>query len=106
MHNIKYSKIAKDDLFNIFDIIYQDKPSVAIEYIFKLEEYIELLESNPKMGIECKYKNINKDCRILIYENYLIFYKINNNDINIMRILNSRINYTKLINQSLTLGCI
>ena len=97
MHNIRYSKLAKEDLFNIFDIIYQDKPSVAVEYIFKLEEYIELLESNPKMCIECKYKNINKDCRVLIYENYLIFYKIYNKDINIIRILNSRINYTKVI---------
>lgn len=95
MYNLKYTKLAKDDLFSIFEIISKDKPTVAIEYIIRLEVYIELLEINPMMGIECKNKNINHDCRILIYENYLVFYKIDNKDIHIMRVLNSRSDYSK-----------
>ncbi len=95
MHNLKYTQLAKDDLFSIFEIISKDKPSVAIEYIIKLEKYIELLEANPMMGIECRNKNINQDCRILIYGNYLIFYRIVDEDIHIMRVLNSRTNYKK-----------
>ena len=97
MHNIKYTQLAKEDLFNLFELISKDKPTVAVEYINKLEGYIELLESNPLMGVECKKKNINQNCRILIYENYLIFYKVaNNNTVHILRILNSRINYKRL----------
>ena len=95
MNNLKYSQLAKEDLFSIFEAISKDKPSVAIEYITKLEVYIELLETNPMMGIECKNKNINQDCRILVYGNYLIFYTIKNTDINIIRILNSRTDYRK-----------
>ncbi|RLA84480.1 MAG: hypothetical protein DRG78_01355 [Epsilonproteobacteria bacterium] len=93
MHNIKYTALAKEDLFNIFEIISQDKPTVAVEYINKLEIYIELLESNPKMGVECENKNIKEDCRILIYENYLIFYRIIESDIHILRLINSKMNY-------------
>lgn len=93
MHNIVYSQLAEEDLFVLFEIISQDKPTVAVEYITKLEKQIELLQSNPMLGLECKNKNINKNCRILIYEDYLIFYTLKNNNITIIRILNSKINY-------------
>ena len=95
MNNLKYSQLAKEDLFTIFETISKDKPSVAIEYITKLELYIELLETNPMMGTECKNRNINQDCRILIYGNYLIFYTIKKTDINIIRILNYRKDFDK-----------
>ena len=67
------------------------------EYINKLKAYIELLQSNPQMGVECKNKNINQDCRILIYGNYLIFYTIDSSNVNIKRILSSRTNYKKVM---------
>lgn len=97
MLEIRYSKLAEQDLYSIFKIISEDKPSVAVEYIDKLEETIGLLSTNPKLGIECKNKNIDKDCRILIFENYLIFYKIDDSAIHIGRILNSRVDYSKII---------
>ncbi len=93
MHNILYTLLAEEDLFNLFETIAEDKPTIAVEYITKLEKYIELLKNNPQLGLECKNKNIKKDCRILIYEDYLIFYTFKNNAIIIIRILNSRINY-------------
>ena len=95
MHKILYTQLAEEDLFKLFEIIAEDKPTVAVEYITKLEKHIELLENNPALGLECKNKNINKNCKILIYEDYLIFYTITSNDILIIRILNSRINYIK-----------
>ena len=97
MHNIRYTQLAKDDLFNIFEIIASDKPSVAVDYISKLEEYIELLESNSKMGVECKKKNINQNCRVLIYQNYLIFYRIQKDEIHILRVLNSKRDYKTML---------
>lgn len=97
MHNIRYTEFAQLDLFNIFEIIAKDKPSVAIEYINKLEETIELLSVNPKLGIECNNKNIDKDCRILIFENYLIFYKLIDDEIHIGRILNSNQDYKSMV---------
>mgnify|MGYP002635282573 CR=1 FL=1 len=97
MLNILYTELAEQDLFNLFEIISKDKPTVAVEYITKLEKHIELLQYNPELGLECKNKNINKDCRILIYEDYLIFYRTSNKEIHIIRILNSRTNYTNKI---------
>ena len=97
MLNILYRELAEQDLFNLFEIISKDKPTVAVEYITKLEKHIELLQYNPELGLECKNKNINKDCRILIYEDYLIFYRTSNKEIHIIRILNSRTNYTNKI---------
>jgi len=93
MLNIVYTKLAEKDLFELFETILEDKPTVAVEYITKLEKYIELLQDNPELGLECKSKNINKDCRILIFENYLIFYQLDVDNIRIIRILNSRLNY-------------
>lgn len=97
MYSIKFSEIANQDLIDIFDLIAKDKPSVAVDYIDKLEAMIDLLLDNPRLGVECKNKNINKNCRILVFENYLIFYKIIDNEIQIARILNSRVDYTKII---------
>jgi len=99
MYNIRYKKLANEDLISIFDMIYEDKPSVAFEYILKFENQIELLSNNPKLGIECKYKNINKDCRVLIFENYLIFYQVTQDEIIIIRILNSRVNYASFFSE-------
>ncbi|OHE10702.1 MAG: hypothetical protein A2513_09610 [Sulfurimonas sp. RIFOXYD12_FULL_33_39] len=95
MYSIKYTELAKQDLFELFEKIAQDKPTVAVEYINKLEKHIELLEENPLLGIECKNKNIKKDCRILIYEYYLLFYKFKNNEVLIIRVINSKVNYKK-----------
>jgi len=98
MYSISYTQLAEEDLFELFELIAEDKPTIAVKYITKLEKYIELLQTNPQLGLECKNKNINKDCRILIYDDYLIFYTINNDDnILIIRILNSKINYINKI---------
>lgn len=52
MYNIIYTQLTEEDLFSLFEIISQDKPTVAVEYITKLEKQIELLQSNPMLGLE------------------------------------------------------
>lgn len=99
MYNLEYRRLAKEDLFNIFDTITKDAPTVALEYIDKLENIIGLLVSNPMMGVECKRKNINRSCRVLIFEAYLIFYEILENRIIVIRILSSKQDYLKIIEQ-------
>ncbi|MEA1880176.1 MAG: type II toxin-antitoxin system RelE/ParE family toxin [Campylobacterota bacterium] len=93
MHNIRYTKLAESDLASLFQVIYADKPNIAIEFIDKLDTFITLLEDNPYMGIACKEKNISQDCRVLIYEDYMIFYRLNNNEVVIIRILNTHYDY-------------
>jgi len=52
-----------------------------------------LLSTNPYLGVKCHTKNIDKDCRVLIFQNYLIIYEVTQNSIIIARILNSRQDY-------------
>ena len=94
MYNIRYTELAEADLSSLFDIIYKDKPMFAIEFIDKLDRFIALLEENPLMGIECKYKKLDKDCRVLVYENYLIFYTVKEDEVVIIRILNVHNDYS------------
>jgi len=93
MHNIRYTKLAENDLASLFQIIYADKPDSAIDFLDKLDIFISLLEDNPYMGIACKEKKISQDCRVLIYEDYLIFYTVKNDEVVIIRILNSHHDY-------------
>lgn len=98
MYNIRYTELAEADLTEIFHLIYADKPVSAIEYIDKFDKFITLLEDNPFMGIECKHKKIDRNCRVLVYENYLIFYTVNQEEIVIIRILNAHNDYNDKIN--------
>lgn len=85
MLEIRYTKKSYKD-----QTIFSGKPTIALEYISKLKSYIRLLEINPYMGVDCKNKGIKIACKILIFENYNIYYKIEKNYIKILKILNSR----------------
>ena len=91
-----YTNKAEDDLDSIFDYIAVGMN--ALNYIDKIQSAIENLITFPYTGVNCKAKGINRDCRILIFENYLIFYQIDeaNNEIKILRILHGSRKYHDL----------
>ena len=89
---IKYTKRAEADLDEIFYSIFQDKKLTAIEYVNKMREFIRLLQMNPALGFDCKKKNIHKNCRILVFDSYNIYYIIFENSIRISKIVNSKQN--------------
>ena len=92
---IYHTQTAKNDLEDIFEYIAQDSPKRAIDFIRKLKEAIEDLTVFPQMGVDCKKKNIDLDCQILIYRSYLIFYGINKDAVVIYRILHASVDYKK-----------
>jgi len=93
MYSIRYTELAEADLGELFRLIYNDKPMTAIEYIDKFDTFIILLEENPFIGIEYRHKKIDRDCRVLVYENYLIFYTVAREEVVIIRILNAHNDY-------------
>lgn len=97
MHNIIYSEKATKDLEEAISYIYKESNSNAMEYLARYEDKIELLRLNPKIGTFCKNKNINKNCRVLIFESHIIVYEIleERNEILIIRIFHSSKNYSK-----------
>ena len=97
MLNIEYSKNAELDLEDIADFISKDSTNRALAYLDKIQSTIELISKNPSMGITCKSKNIKLECRILIFDEYLIFYQVSEVSIFIIRILHGSVNYKKIL---------
>ena len=98
MH-LEYSEQSIIDLDNIINYIAKDSKSRALQYIDKMKSKIELLVDTPNIGVLCKEKNINLNCRIFIFEHYLVFYTIKENNIQIKRVLHSSVNYVDTFNQ-------
>ena len=94
---INYTELAVSDLGKVFEFIASDNKKTALEYLSKIKSKIELLAVSPDMGVTCRSKNIDSHCRVLIYENYLIFYKVDNFSILILRVIHSSVDYQKLL---------
>lgn len=90
---INYSDQSIDDLSKIGEYIAKDSKSRAVQYLKKLKTKIELLIHFPLIGMECQSKGIYEDCRVMIFESYLIFYTINKDSIRINRIFHHTVNY-------------
>ncbi len=97
MLNIEYSNKSEIDLEDILDFIAEDSVLIALSYLEKMQKSIELISENPNIGLPCKNKHIKLECRILIFEAYLIFYKVLKESILIIRILHSSVNYKKIL---------
>lgn len=93
MYNIKYSNQAKLDLEDTISYIAKKSKVNALNYLARYEEKIKLLSLNPLMGTECKNKLIEYDCRVLVYESYMIIYQVDKNDIFIVRIFHASLDY-------------
>ena len=94
-----YTCKAEDDLDSIFDYIAENSAENALNYINRVQSAIENLLTSPYMGVSCRSKGIDRDCRILIFENFLIFYQVNeaDNEITILRILHGSRKYQDLL---------
>ena len=91
---LKYTEEAIADLVDLLDYIALDSPKRALSYVDKLREAVELLQLFPNIGIACKTKGIDEDCRVLTYESYLVFYVVMDDTVLIKTIINGSKDYT------------
>jgi toxin ParE1/3/4 len=94
-YKIYYLERSFSDLEKILDHIAEDSPSRASEYLEFLKTTISKLADFLNMGVLCKRKHIRKECRVLIIDNYLVFYKVDepSQSVHIGRVLNQSVNY-------------
>lgn len=94
-YKILYLERAYTDLETIVDYIADDSPPRAVEYLGFLKHGISKLADFPEMGVLCKRKHIRRKCRVLIIENYLVFYKIDETSQTVIigRVLHRTVNY-------------
>ena len=93
MHKIIYTKRAKVELENLYNYIYFNlaNPIAATRFKANIIKPISNLEYFPYMG----KKILNSKFRYLIFKNYLIFYSVNNQNVEIQRIIhkNQKVKY-------------
>lgn len=99
-YNIEYSKESKQDLIGIKQYIKYNlqEPETAQKLISKIRKEINGLKSNPEI-----YSIIDDDIikrqeiRKLIVDNYIVFYRVKNDDIEIVRVMYGRKNWINLL---------
>ena len=101
MFSVKYSNQAEIDLEDAISHIAKESVQNALGYLKNYENKIDLLRLNPHMGVECKNKLIKRDCRVLVYESYIIIYQVDESldQIFIIRIYHSSVDYANKFNK-------
>ena len=99
-YNIEYSKEAREDLIEIKRYIKYNlqEPETAQKLISKIRSEIDKLKTNPQMFAIIDDDFIKKfEIRKLIVDNYIVFYRIQNSNIQIARIMYGRRNWINLL---------
>ena len=97
-HKIKYLPIAQQDLIDIFDYIKEDNPSAVKNFIDKIDKSILKLETFPQLGVVPQDDRLELlGYRMLVIDNYLIFYVIKENIVEIRRIIHGSRKYSFLL---------
>lgn len=90
---IEYSEEARQDLIDIKKYIKYNlqEPNIANKLINKIKKSIEAITNNPEIYAIVDDDFIKKlEIRKIIVGNYIVFYRIKNNKIQIVRILYGR----------------
>lgn len=97
---IIYKKAAIDDLLNaenyIINQFHNDQAATKLKT--NIADTISLLKDNPYLGPKMSDRfNIDTPLRYLIVSKQIVFYDINEDNIEIIRILDSRQDYLSLL---------
>lgn len=99
-YNIEYSKESKQDLIGIKQYIKYNlqEPEIAQKLISKIRKKINSLKNNPEIYTIIDDDIIKKlEIRKLTVDNYIVFYRIKSNNIQIVRIMYGRRNWMNLL---------
>lgn len=99
-YDVEYSKESKQDLIEIKQHIKYNlqEPEIAQKIISKIRKQINDLKNNPEIYVIIDDDMISKlEIRKLIVDNYIVFYRINNNNIQIVRVMYGRRNWINLL---------
>lgn len=98
--DIEYSKESKEDLVGIKQYIKYNlqEPEIAQKLISKIRNEINNLKYDPKIYSIIDDDLIKKlEIRKLIVDNYIVFYRIKNENIEIVRVMYRRRNWINLL---------
>ena len=85
---------AENDLDGIFSFIARDKPVAALHFVQRLRRRCKPLTKNPFVGEDCC--EFGPGIRRLSYQNYLIFFRIDDNAVIVLRVVHGARDWTDL----------
>ncbi|HHX26309.1 MAG: type II toxin-antitoxin system RelE/ParE family toxin [Firmicutes bacterium] len=97
-HEIRYLPAAEQDIVDILEYIRRDNPSATVKLINEIDETISKLEDFPHMGVipkDLRLRSLNY--RMLIIDDYLVFYVVKDCIVEIRRILHGKRKYAFLL---------
>ena len=98
MNKIIIYRQAENDLNNIASYIKKDGIEIANKVLNDFYKLFQSAAQFPEMGILPKDKNlINRGYRMILSNNYLIFYTVTKEEIQIHRILHGASNYKDIL---------
>lgn len=97
-YEIFYLQTAERDLYEIFDYIKKDSPSVASSLLEKIDKAVSHLSMNPELGVVPRDTRLrNLGYRMLVVEKYLVFYIVKERSVQIRRVIHGVRKYEFLI---------
>lgn len=100
MAKIHVTPEAKRDLQHIKEYITLELDSLAtaINTVFKITKSIRRIKDFPALGAPLSgIVDIPNDYRFLVCGNYLVFYRQEGDNVNVIRVIYSRRDYTKIL---------
>lgn len=93
---IEFSDEAESDLEQIADYIAQDNPRRALSFVQELRDKCEALAYSPK-GFPLVPRYEGHGIRRRVYGNYLIFYRVENEQVVILHVLHGAMDYAAIL---------
>jgi len=94
---IELSRAALNDFDEIYDYIANDNPGAAAQVLRSLDESIQLLADQPKLGKVFRYRRLR--LRLLTHGDYLVFYRERPGIIEVVRVIHGRRNIPDVLDE-------
>jgi len=95
---IFWTEPALKDLDEIFAYIAQDRPGVAAEVVLEVIDRVEtLLAVSPKLGRLSRFQNLR--CWTLGRYPYTVFYRLGDQQLDVLRVLHNRRNFSAIFTE-------
>jgi toxin ParE1/3/4 len=85
---IELSRAALADFDAVYDYISRDNPRAAEQVLRSLDQSIQLLADQPKLGKVYRHRRLR--LRLLVHGDYLVFYRERPGIIEIVRVIHGR----------------
>ena len=91
MLSAKYSSLAESDLAAYAEYLQANSIEAAVRFLDSFDESMDFLKRSPEVGGRCAITNPllagTRVWRIKGFENYLVFYRLHPNEIEVLRVL-------------------